>query len=118
MGVRALEQSGRKITRKATVVEERVTGGRRRGMGSTSSRATLFIGGSTESTCYGSFRRTTSPLGFKWALFREVREKIKADFSPIDYSYDLNLCLGRQPNKKTTRGHSDGKHVLQAHTSH
>jgi hypothetical protein len=29
-----------------------------RGMGSTPPRAALFIGGSTDSACYGSFRRT------------------------------------------------------------
>jgi hypothetical protein len=52
------------------------------------------------------------------ALFREVREKIKADFSLTDYNYDLNLSLGRQLNKKTTSGHPDGKHVLQALTSY
>jgi hypothetical protein len=52
------------------------------------------------------------------ALFREVREKTKVDFSPKDYSYDLNLSLGRQLNKKTTPGRPDGKHVLQAPTSH
>jgi hypothetical protein len=33
-------------------------GGRRRGMGSTPPRAILFIGGSTESICCGSFYRT------------------------------------------------------------
>jgi hypothetical protein len=29
------------------------------------------------------------------ALSREVREKIKAEFSLTDYNYDLNLSLGR-----------------------
>jgi hypothetical protein len=52
------------------------------------------------------------------ALFREIRENIKADFSLTDYSYDLNLSLGRQPNKKITSGRPNGKHVLQAPTSH
>jgi hypothetical protein len=29
------------------------------------------------------------------ALSREISEKIKAEFSPTGYSYDLNLSLGR-----------------------
>jgi hypothetical protein len=32
--------------------------------------------------------------------------------------YDLNLNLGRQPNKKITSGRPDGKHDLQAPTSY
>jgi hypothetical protein len=52
------------------------------------------------------------------SLFREVREKIKAYFSLKYYIYDLNLSLGRQLNKKTTSSRPDGKHVLQAPTSH
>jgi hypothetical protein len=34
------------------------------------------------------------------ALSREVREKIKVDFSLTGYSYDLNLSLGRQPKRQ------------------
>jgi hypothetical protein len=52
------------------------------------------------------------------ALSREVREKIKADFSQTDYDYDLNLSLGCEPNKKITSGRPDGKLVLQAPTSY
>jgi hypothetical protein len=29
-------------------------------------------------------------------LSLKFREKIKAEFSPTGYSYDLNLCLGPQ----------------------
>jgi hypothetical protein len=50
------------------------------------------------------------------ALFREVRENIKAYFSLIEHNCDLNLSLGRQLNNKTTSGCPDGKHVLQAPT--
>jgi hypothetical protein len=68
-----------------------VTGGRRRGMGSTPPQAVLFIGGppnlfvAVPSTVQCASR----------ALSRELREKIKADFSLTGYSYDLNLSLGR-----------------------
>jgi hypothetical protein len=34
------------------------------------------------------------------ALSREIREKIKAEFSPTDYNYDLNLSLGRKPKRQ------------------
>jgi hypothetical protein len=74
MGVHALEQSGRKIARKATVEEERMTGGRRRGMGSAPPRAALFIRGSTESARYGSFRRTTR-LNGSFANGLQLRSK-------------------------------------------
>jgi hypothetical protein len=79
-------------------VEVRATGGRRRGMGSTPPWAVLFIGGPPNLPI-------VVPLAVQHAstaLSREVREKIKADFSLTDYSYNLNLCLGLQLNKKTT----------------
>jgi hypothetical protein len=47
------------------------------------------------------------------AISREVREKIKADFSLTDYSCDLI-----QPNNRTTSDRPDDKHVLQDPTSH
>jgi hypothetical protein len=52
------------------------------------------------------------------ALFRDVSEKIKADFRQQTKCYDLNLNLGRQPNKKITTGRPDRKHDLQAPTSY
>jgi hypothetical protein len=52
------------------------------------------------------------------ALFREVSEKIKADFRQQTKRYNLNLNLGRRPSKKTTSGRPDGKHDLQAPTSY
>jgi hypothetical protein len=74
----------------ATAVEERVTGGRRRGMGSTPPQAALFIGGPPNlPVVVPSIVQHAST-----ALSREVREKIKADFSLTDYSNDLNLSLG------------------------
>jgi hypothetical protein len=83
-------------------------------MGSTLPRTALFIGGpSNLPVAVPSAVQHASK-----ALFREVREKIKADFSLTDYSDDLNLSLDRQLNKKTTSGRPDGKHILQAPTSH
>jgi hypothetical protein len=86
-------------------VEATSVGGRRKGMGSTPSQAALFIGGPLNlSAAIPSTVQYNS-----MALSREDREKIRADFS-------LNRL--QLPNKKTTSGCTDGKHVLQAPTSH
>jgi hypothetical protein len=110
----AWEQDGRKIAGQQRKRKRQRREEEERGMGSTPPRAALFIGGSTKSTRCGSFRRTTRLN----SSIREVCKEIKADFSLTDYSYDLNLSLGRQLNNKTTSGRPDGKHVLQAPTSH
>jgi hypothetical protein len=81
---------------KAMEVEATATGGRRRGMGSTPPRAVLFIGGPTDL----SIAVPSTVQHASTALSREVREKIKADFSLTGYSYDLNLSLGRQPKRQ------------------
>jgi hypothetical protein len=55
-------------------------------MGSTPPRAALFIGGPPNlPVAVPSAVQHAST-----ALFREVREKIKADFPLTDYYYDLN----------------------------
>jgi hypothetical protein len=59
-------------------------------MGSTPPRATLFIGGPLNL----SVEVPSTVQNASTALSREVREKIKAEFSPIGYNYDLNLSLG------------------------
>jgi hypothetical protein len=66
--------------RKATGVEARVTRGRRKGMGSTPTRAALFMGGPLNLPVAVPSAVQHAPT----ALFREVREKIKADFSLTD----------------------------------
>jgi hypothetical protein len=111
-GARRSQENLRRDGR-ATTVEVRATEDERR-MGSTSPWAALFIGGPPNL----SVTVPSTVQHASMALFREVREKIKVDFSLTDYSYDLNLSLGRQINNKTTSGRLDGKHVLQAPTSH
>jgi hypothetical protein len=76
---------------KATEAEATAMGGRRRGMRSTPPRAVLFIGGPPNLS-------VAAPSTVQYASTvpsREVREKIKADFSLTGYNYDLNLSLGR-----------------------
>jgi hypothetical protein len=55
-------------------------------MGSTSPRAALFMGGSRNPPV----AVPSAVQHVSTALFREVREKIKADFSLTHYNYDLN----------------------------
>jgi hypothetical protein len=55
-------------------------------MGSTPPRAALFIGGPPNLPV----AVPSAVQHASMALFREVRENNKADFSLTDYSYDLN----------------------------
>jgi hypothetical protein len=85
-----------------------------RGMGSTPPRLTLFIEGSTQSIRCGSLLRNTPQRLYPEKLARRLRQS----FHQHTKCCDLNLNLGRQPNKKITSGCPDGKHDLQAPTSY
>jgi hypothetical protein len=97
--------------RTSTKEEATAAGGRRKGNGVNPASGLLIYRG-VHRIC---------PLRFLLPYNTPQRlysEKFAADFSLTDYSYDLNLSLGRQLNNKTTSGRPDGKHVLQAPTSH
>jgi hypothetical protein len=76
---------------RATVAEVRAMGRKMKGNRVNPASGRPIYRWSTESARCGSFRCTTRLNG----SIREVREKIKVDFLLIDYSYDLNPCLGR-----------------------
>jgi hypothetical protein len=63
-----------------------VTRGRRKGSGVNPASGHLIYMGSTESTVVVP----SAVQHASTALFREVREKIKVDFSLTDYNDDLN----------------------------
>jgi hypothetical protein len=71
VGAGARRPQDRYEREKAVEGEEKATGGRRKRMGSTPPRAILFIGGSTESICCGSFHRTMRLNGSIPRSFRE-----------------------------------------------
>jgi hypothetical protein len=71
MGARAREQSSRKTVGKQWWQKRERREEEERWMGSTPTRAALFIGGSTGSTRCGSFRRTTR---FNGSIPRSLRE--------------------------------------------
>jgi hypothetical protein len=83
-------------------------------MGSTLPRLTLFIEGSTQSIRCSSLLRTTPQRLYLENLARRLRQIFRQQTKCCD----LNLNLGRQPNKKITSDHPDGKHDLQAPTSY
>jgi DNA-binding LacI/PurR family transcriptional regulator len=60
-------------------------------MGSTPPRAVLFIASplNLSVAVYSTVQNASMTLS------RETHEKIKAEFLPTGYSYDLNLCFGR-----------------------
>jgi hypothetical protein len=60
-------------------------------MGSIPLRAVLFIGGPLNL----SVPVPSTVQSASMALSQEICEKIEAEFSPTDYSYGLNLSLGR-----------------------
>jgi hypothetical protein len=77
-------------------------------MGSTPTRAALFIGGPLDlPVAVPSVVQHAST-----ALFREVREKIAADSSLTEQSHDLSPEFRSSANNKLTSGRPDGKHVL------
>jgi hypothetical protein len=79
-------------------------GGRRRGMGSTPPRAILFIGGPPNLSIVVPSTVQCASI----ALSREVREKIKAEFS-LSKSQLRPKSEFRSLVKKTTSGRPDGK---------
>jgi hypothetical protein len=83
-------------------------------MGSTPTRAALFIGGSTGSACCGSFRRTTRFNGYIPINSQEDC----TGFIANRLSHDLNSEFRSSAVNKLSSGHSDDKHIQQAAMSH
>jgi hypothetical protein len=60
-----------------------------------------------------------APYNTPQRLYPEkLARRLRRIFRQETKCYDLNLNLGRQPNKKITSGRPDGKHDLQAPTSY
>jgi hypothetical protein len=109
----AQERSGRKATG-CYDGESDATGGRRGRMGSTPTRAALFIGGSTGSVRCGSFRRTTC---FNDSIPINSREDCTGFVINI-LSHDLNSGFRTSAINKISSCHPNDKQVQQAPTSH
>jgi hypothetical protein len=105
VGARRLKESYG--SERVTAVEMRATGGSRKRNGVNPASVRLIYRGGAPNLPVAV---PSAAQHASTTLFREVREKIKEHFSLTNYSYDLNLSLGRQ--LKTTSGRPDGKHDL------
>jgi hypothetical protein len=108
------ERSGRKIVGKLQRRKRERREEEEERMGSTPTRAALFIGGSTGSAHCGPFRRTTCYNGSISIILREDCTR----FVVNKLSHDLNSEFRSSGTSKTPSGHPDSKQVRQAPTSH